>query len=83
MADAGKVMFLGLRKMAIEKELEKAEEVVEILELSTPLWTVDKIPKYLEVLDEWQKKVAELKESVAEAEQEWIAAGEEYKRARA
>lgn len=83
MADAGKVMCLGLRKMQIEKSLKEAKVIVEAFKVVEDHW--DEFDESLsydfeETARKYDIEVEELTKSLEEAEAEWIEASEEYKR---
>ena len=83
MADIGKVMFLGLRKMQIEEDLKKAKIIVEAFKVVENHW--DEFDESLsydfeETTKEYAAKVEELTKSLKEAEVELLEASEEYKR---
>ena len=85
MTDAGKVMLLGLRKMQIEEDLEKAKIIVEAFKVAEKLQ--DEFNESLlhvleETAKEYEAKVEELIKSLDEAEAEWLEASEEYKKER-
>ena len=83
MADIGKVMFLGLRKMQIEKSLEEAKVIVEAFKLVE--YHLDEFDESLlhdleKIIRKYDVKVGELTKGLNEAETEWLEASEEYKR---
>ena len=83
MADAGKVMFLGLRKMQIEKSLEEAKVIIEAFKVVENHW--DEFDESMahdfeETARKYDVKVEELTKSLKEAEAEWLEASEEYKK---
>lgn len=83
MADAGKVMFLGLRKMQIEKSLKEAKVIVEAFKVVENHWDeFDESMAYdfEETARKYDAKVEELTKSLKEAEAEWLEASEEYKK---
>ena len=83
MADAGKVMFLGLRKMQIEKSLEEAKVIVEAFKVVENHW--DEFDESMahdfeETARKYGTEVEELTKSLKKAEAEWLEASEEYKK---
>ena len=83
MADAGKVMFLGFRKMQIEEDLKEAKVIVEAFKLVK--YHLDEFDESLihdleKLIRKYDVKVGELTRSLNEAETEWFEASEEYKR---
>ena len=85
MTDAGKVMFLGFRKMQIEEDLKKAKIIVEafkVAEKHQDEFDERLLQIFEETVKEYDAKVEELIKSLDEAEAEWLEASEEYKRER-
>lgn len=83
MADAGKVMFLGLRKMQIEKSLKEAKVIVEAFKVVENHWNEfdeSLSHDFEETARKYDIEVEELTKSLKEAEAEWLEASEEYKR---
>lgn len=83
MADAGKVMFLGLRKMQIEEDLKEAKVIVEAfkaVENHRDELDEDLLRDFEETARKYDVKVEELTKSLEETEAEWLEASEEYKR---
>ena len=83
MADIGKVMFLGLRKMQIEKSLEEAKVIVEAFKVVENHWDEfdeDMAHDFEETARKYDIEVKELTKSLKEAEVELLEASEEYKR---
>lgn len=83
MADAGKVMFLGLRKMQIEKSLKEVKVIVEAFKVVENHW--DEFDESMahdfeETARKYDAEVEELTKSLKEAEAEWLEASEEYKK---
>lgn len=83
MADAGKVMFLGFRKMQIEEELKEAKVIVEAFKLVE--YHLDEFDESLvhdleKLIRKYDVKVGELTRSLNDAETEWLEASEEYKK---
>lgn len=83
MADAGKVMCLGLRKMQIEENLKEAKVIVEAFKVVENHW--DEFDESLshdfeEMARKYDIEVEELTKSLKEAEAEWLEASEEYKK---
>lgn len=83
MADVGKVMFLGLRKMQIEKSLKEAKVIVEAFKVVENHW--DEFDESLsydfeETARKYDIEIEKLTKSLKEAEAEWLEASEEYKR---
>ena len=83
MADAGKVMLLGLRKLQIEEDLKEAKVIVEAFKLVE--YHLDEFDESLlhdleKIIRKYDVKVGELTRGLNEAETEWLEASEEYKR---
>ena len=83
MADAGKVMILGLRKIQIEERLKEAKVLIEAFKVVENHW--DELDEGLswdfeKIARKYDIEVEKLAKSLEEAEAEWIEAGEEYKR---
>ena len=83
MADAGKVMFLGLRKIQIEESLKEVKVIVEAFKVVENHW--DEFDEGLswdfeKTARKYDIEVEKLTKSLEEAEAEWIEASEEYKR---
>ena len=83
MADVGKVMLLGLRKLQIEEDLKEAKVIVEAFKLvkyhldefdESMLYDLEKIIRKYDV------KVEGLTKDLNDAETEWLEASEEYKK---
>lgn len=83
MADAGKVMCLGLRKMQVEERLKEAKVIVEafkVVENHLDEFDESLSHDFEEITRKYDVKVEELAKSLEEAETEWLEASEEYKR---
>lgn len=83
MADIGKVMLLGFRKMQIEEDLKKAKIIVEafkVAEKHQDEFDERLLRVFEETTKEYAAKVEELTKSLKEAEAELLEASEEYKR---
>lgn len=83
MADAGKVMFLGLRKIQIEESLKEAKVIVEAFKVVENHWDEfdeDLSWDFEKTARKYDEEVEKLTKSLKEAEAEWIEASEEYKR---
>lgn len=83
MADAGKVMVLGLRKMQIEKSLKEAKVIVEAFKVVENHWDeFDESMTYdfEKTARKYDIEVEELTKSLKEAEAEWLEASEEYRK---
>lgn len=85
MASAEKVMFLGFRKLSIEKELEEATMVHKAFDLINNNWDYlkdqmdyDFIEDFSEVAIKYDLKKEQLEGSLSKATQEWLEASEEY-----
>lgn len=83
MADAGKVMFLGFRKMQIEEDLKEAKVIVEAFKLVE--YHLDEFDESLvhdleKLIRKYDVKVEELTKGLNDAETEWLEASEEYKK---
>lgn len=83
MADAGKVMFLGFRKMQIEEDLKEAKVIVEAFKLVE--YHLDEFDESLvhgleKLIRKYDVKVEELTKNLNDAETEWLEASEEYKK---
>ena len=83
MADIGKVMFLGLRKAQIEKNLKETKVVVEAFKVVENHW--DEFDESLshdfeETSRKYDTEVEKLTKSLKEAEAELLEASEEYKK---
>ena len=83
MADVGKVMLLGLRKLQIEEDLKEAKVIVEAFKLVE--YHLDEFDESLlhdleKIIRKYDVKVGELTKGLNEAETEWLEASEEYKR---
>ena len=83
MADIGKVMFLGLRKAQIEKNLKETKVIVEAFKVVENHW--DEFDESLshdfeEASRKYDTEVEKLTKSLKEAEAELLEASEEYKR---
>lgn len=83
MADAGKVMFLGLRKMQIEESLKEARVIVEAFKVVESHWgefDESLSHDFEEIARKYDIEVEKLAKSLKEAEAEWLEASEEYNR---
>lgn len=83
MADAGKVMLLGLRKLQIEEDLKEAKVIVEAFKVVENHW--DEFDESMahdfeETARKYDTEVEELTKSLKKAEAEWLEASEEYKK---